>query len=267
MKYINIIILTIAIFGCNNNPSPIHTAHKTHIVVLMGQSNMVGGNEIEVERQFNERILSLNLENEIDIAEDPLYFGISMYPELLNSNGVGPGVSFADEYIKSLPSHDDIILIPCARGASTMNEQINPYTTNMFGTEFERSLLDVCMERIDLVLNQTPNSTVDAVLYYQGESDLGNFNEWFNGLLYIKRTLEGTYYNMTFIFAQLSLNEEAPPLWDEFKEDQAHFAEQYNIPMVKTDDISTMYDHIHVDHESQIRIGKRFYQKFIETNR
>ena len=160
-----LLALTASMVGCN----------KTHIVVTMGQSNMVGTNQAGeyANEVVDSRIKVLGLDNEIRQAtQNNLYTAKSEYTSkyiFINNDGVGPAVSFAKEYIASIPKTEDVVVVPCARGMSLMNEQVLANQKNVYGIQYEKSLLETCMERVEIAKKKLPFSSVDAVLYYQGE--------------------------------------------------------------------------------------------------
>lgn len=273
MKRIAIVITAmVVLLGCGENRTADNnkiTDESTtiHVFALMGQSNMVGGNKIVFARTPDERIKSLDLENNIVIAQDPLLSGESIYPELRNNQGVGPGTSFADNMINQYPEGHEILLVHCARNGSSILEQIQAGLT-IRDNYYERSLLDICLERTDIAMADA-RAVFEGVLYWQGESNVyTEFSEWQNGVLEIKEIFERIYGDLEFIFAQIALID-SPRFtvlnaWDRFKENQEEFASSFNMKIVKTDDVTTLYDTVHADQPSQVQIGYRFYKKFIE---
>ena len=245
---------------------------KTKIVVLMGQSNMVGTNKTDYIPETNIRVRALTLDNRLVVAGENLYSGSSSHKELLPmKEGVSLGTEFGKLYSNFLKPDEEVVLVPCARGMSTMKEQVEPGTTNFFGIKFEKSLLQVCVDRAKIASNLTGGGQVHAVLYYQGEADAymaRSFpsaekqlhTEWELGVLKIKRTFKEAFGTERFAFAQLATvdDETVSGQWNRFKAMQEAVSVKHNIPMVKTDDLSMEQDELHLDAKAAREVGYRF---------
>lgn len=228
---------------------------QVHIFPLMGQSNMVGGGgQDPIEREINDRILYLDLENKLQVVEGNLYSKNTLYnygyvlgiqcPECYSL-----GIKFADEMIKQYGEDDIIVLVPCARGMSTINEQIDHCAMTAFGLRPPLPLYGMCQERVDILLNGCENASVDAVLYYQGESDCGNPDNWKNRMLELISKIEKDFPNSVFMYAQLAGNgmwtEEQIKKWNEFKIMQCIFAIENDANMVYLGELP-LIDGIHL---------------------
>ena len=88
---------------------------KFHLYLLIGQSNMAGRGTVEPQDTLgNSKILCLNRDGDWEIAKDPIHFDKPVA-------GVGPGLSFAREMLKTADKDIVIGLIPCAAGGSSID--------------------------------------------------------------------------------------------------------------------------------------------------
>ncbi len=88
-------------------------ADRFHVFLLIGQSNMAGRGVPEPEDLVSDpRILARQLDGRWVVARDPLHW------DKPHAAGVGPGLSFARELLRSLPADASIGLIPAAFGGT-----------------------------------------------------------------------------------------------------------------------------------------------------
>ena len=122
---------------------------RFHVYLLIGQSNMVGVNQIEPEDlKPHPRVLSLNKHYQWDIATNPLH--------VRKRAGIGPGWTFG----LTMAEHctDTVIgLIPAAVGATPLELW-----------ERGAQLYDHALYR---VMRATERGTLKGVIWHQGESD------------------------------------------------------------------------------------------------
>ena len=123
-----------------------------HVYLLMGQSNMAGrGAPVPAQQADDPRILSLNPEGQWTVARDPLH------PKIGRAEpGVGPGLAFAREMLKSDPAIT-IGLVPCAVGGTPLRRWTK-------GAD----LYEQALARARLA---APAGQLKGVLWHQGESD------------------------------------------------------------------------------------------------
>lgn len=245
----------------------------THVFAMMGQSNMVGPvDERYSAMEVNSRIKVFSLNDEIIPGRYDLYVGPTKYSDYNVNIGIGSGISFANIMLTQYDSNDEIVLIPCARGASSMREQIERNATNpLFGVVFPNSLLETCIARINNLLQAVNNARYEGTLYYQGETDalFGNQEDyWKSGILHIIESINSNFGSSRFVFAQLSRllvdNTDTLQKWDSFKYQQYLFSMDTDIPMIVTDDLN-MLDNIHIDADSQQIVGERFARSYIDA--
>jgi hypothetical protein len=119
-----------------------------HIYLLMGQSNMVGRDTIPVAAQVDDpRILALSPEGQWVMAREPMYTG---------GSGMGPGIYFAKEMLKTDPKIT-IGLVQSAVGGTPLRRWVKG------GDLYEKAV-----ERAKLA---APFGQIKGVLWHQGESD------------------------------------------------------------------------------------------------
>jgi acetyl esterase/lipase len=119
-----------------------------HIYLLMGQSNMVGRDTRTLASQVdNPRVLALDGEGRWVVAREPMHVG---------GTGVGPGIPFAREMLKSAPNVT-IGLVPCAVGGTPLRRWVKG------GDLYERAL--------SRAKTAAQAGVVKGVLWHQGESD------------------------------------------------------------------------------------------------
>lgn len=264
-----LLIVCIVLTACLPNK---YNTKVTHVFAMMGQSNMTGvADEKYSVMEVNPRIKVFSLDDNIVAGRYELYLGPTAHIDYLAGKAIGSGISFANTMLTQYDSNDEIVLIPCARGASSMREQIEINVPGMFGVVYPNSLLETCMSRINNVLQIVKNSKYDGTLYYQGETDalLGTSKEyWETGILHIIQSINDSFGSSRFIFAQLSklLVDDTDTLqkWDSFKYEQYLFSMNTGIPMIITDDL-IMIDNIHIDADSQQIVGERFARSYIEA--
>lgn len=263
-KLIAIASITVALVGCGGGGSSA-TTPTTHVVALMGQSNMVGVfTATDAPYTPSPSIKHLTLDNRLVESNGQLYSTPSNYTELFTTTSEGPGMAFAEELLSRLPAGDSIVLVPCARGGSSMAEQTLDNTTNIFNMHFPRSLLDVCQERIALAL-ELSKGTFDGTVYYQGESDahlpsIDDYGYWGDGLSLIRETLADQFGSNNLVTMQianfLGRTPEQDAQWDAFKQYQTIWAVENDVQIVYTDD-QPMGDVIHLSIEGAREVGKR----------
>ncbi len=127
------------------------------VFVMAGQSNMAGRGQVAAEDTLpNPRIVTINAQNEIVYAKEPLHF---YEPSL---TGLDCGLSFASELLKTVPKRVKICMLPTAIGGSAVDQWL--------GDSLYRSvrLLTNFKEKVAFAQQF---GTVKAILWHQGESD------------------------------------------------------------------------------------------------
>jgi hypothetical protein len=135
---------------------------KVHIVLLAGQSNMAGRGLLEAEdRVVDPRILTLGEDLSWKVAAEPLHFD---KPQVA---GVGPGMAFARQWIKTLPDDHVIALVPTASGGTSILLWASDYEGDQT-FHGGHSLYANAVLRTRAALE---HGRLRAVLWNQGESD------------------------------------------------------------------------------------------------
>ncbi|XP_028772586.1 probable carbohydrate esterase At4g34215 [Neltuma alba] len=145
-------------------------AQKT-IFILAGQSNMAGRGGVAnvslpwdgvVPAQCRENPSILRLSAGLDWveAEEPLHRDI----DVTKTDGIGPGMAFANRILKKKPELAVVGLVPCAVGGTNISEW-----------ERGRELYNHMMRRAKASVGS--GGSISALLWYQGESDTINLTD------------------------------------------------------------------------------------------
>ncbi|MFC0237120.1 sialate O-acetylesterase [Fictibacillus phosphorivorans] len=219
--------------------------------LMLGQSNMAGRGFLhEVEPIYNEKIKMLR-NGQWQMMTEPINYDRPVA-------GVSLAASFAEEFAKANP-HDEIGLIPCAEGGSSLDDW-HPQ-----GTLFQHALSEA---RFAL-----ESSQICGILWHQGESDSHN-------------SLHETYYEkLSLIIETLrkELNLQHVPLmigelgdflgktgfgkysseFQEINKQLRRFAhEQQNCYFVSAEGLTSNPDGIHLNAVSQRKFGFRYFKAF-----
>ena len=137
-----------------------------NMLILAGQSNMAGRGGVvngawdgivPPQCQPNHSILRLSANLTWVLAQEPLHADI----DANKTNGVGPGMAFANAVLSKDPTFGVIGLVPCAIGGTSISEWGR-------GTFLYKRLL----RRAQAALQD--GGTIQALLWYQGEADTVN---------------------------------------------------------------------------------------------
>lgn len=124
-----------------------------HIYLLMGQSNMAGRDARDLPPPLsNPRVIVFHGDGTWSLAKEPLH-----PVEKRKVSGVGPGIPFALEMLKSAKPDVTIALVPCAVG----------------GTELKRWVKggDLYKKALAKARKAGASGSICGVLWHQGESD------------------------------------------------------------------------------------------------
>jgi hypothetical protein len=178
------------------------------LIVILGQSNAVGGGADTIDTTYvdttNPRIRQFagsgSYFQKIITAVDGLF-------HLYQASTVGPGMPFAREYVRRIPSSRSVLLVPAAQGSTgfvpvggvTWDPADNTTTTNLYRN---------AIAQIDAALAASgANSRLAAVIWVQGESDAGALNQTqYAAKLDSVITGLRTYYNkptLPFVIGQM----------------------------------------------------------------
>ena len=93
------------------------------VFILAGQSNMAGRGFVEPEDTIpTNRVLTINMKDEIILAKEPLHF---YYPRLA---GLDCGLEFGKALIKQIPDSISVLVLPTAIGGTTISQWLGDST-------------------------------------------------------------------------------------------------------------------------------------------
>ncbi|MEI2666100.1 sialate O-acetylesterase [Rossellomorea sp. LJF3] len=219
--------------------------------LMVGQSNMAGRGFLhEVDPIYNEKIKMLR-NGQWQMMTEPINYDRPV-------SGVSLAASFADQCSKANPD-DEIGLIPCAEGGSSLNDW-HPQ-----GTLFKHALSEA---RFALETSQ-----ICGILWHQGESDSHQslHETYYDKLSLIIETLrsELNLQDVPLIIGELGhfLGKEGfGKHSSEFQEINAElhrFAhEQPNCYFVSAEGLTANPDGIHLNAASQRKFGYRYFEAF-----
>lgn len=149
---------------------PVAPPEQPYLVVpILGQSNAFGmGLPLDPDGADKPHPLvhqwanSGPSKNTVVLGADPLLHETP-------SRRVGFGVTFGKALTAA--TNRAVLLVPCARGDTSFHPK-NGYTWDIADTTTRRNLYREAVAAIDAALDRYPGSTVAAVLWHQGESDV-----------------------------------------------------------------------------------------------
>ncbi|SHG45199.1 protein of unknown function [Flavobacterium fluvii] len=228
---------------------------KVWVFMMAGQSNMEGRGLVEPQDTIaNDRILTINSNNELVLAKEPIHFSTPAY------RGLDCGMSFANELLKSVPKDVVILLLPTAVGGSPIEKWIKdlPHRKINLYSNFK--------EKLELGKQY---GTIKAVLWHQGESDanaagISNRDQNLKTLFASFRKDIGNE-KLPILIGEIGSFSKEPQLWAEInKANYKYIQDDKYADIVETADLKDKGDKVHFDGESQREMGKRFAAKYIE---
>lgn len=177
---------------------------------ILGQSNTGSGNGLDtayldtvdgrIDQFANTSSLAYN--GKIVKAIDPLFHQTAM-------SGVGFAMTFAKNYLGSVPVNRRVLLVPCGRG-STGFLPYQGYTWDTADTTTTVNLYNLAVQQISAALAAAgPNARLAGILWHQGEGDSGDttaanaYAGHFDALIDGIRTLFGNA-SLPFILGQMN---------------------------------------------------------------
>lgn len=235
---------SLALVGHAAGPAkPPAAKEKFHLFLLVGQSNMAGrGKPTEDDRTPHPRVWALNKAGEWVPAVAPLHFDKP-------TAGVGPGVAFGKAVAEKNPDVH-IGLIPCAVGGSALAEW-----------EPGRPNRKAALARTKRAVQ---DGTLKAVLWHQGESDIGKADTYLDRLTTFVTGLREELgdRDLPFIAGELG-----PWLDDRYK---AITAASNKLPekLPRTACVSAAglknQDAVHFDAASENELGRRYAEAYFK---
>ena len=230
-----------------DHPKELPQKDKVWIFFMAGQSNMAGRGVVEPQDTLSHpRILTINRNNEIIVAKEPLHF----YEP--NLTGLDCGVSFARQLVKQ-ENTITIILVPVAVGGSS--------TQQWLGDSLHRNvrLLSNFKARADAVKKY---GTIKAILWHQGEADteLALIPGYEDRLKKIFTQLRLHCENATLpiVIGELGSFSENQANWDRINQSIHHYvSKDKQAAVVNTSDLKSKDDKIHFNSAGQRIMGER----------
>jgi hypothetical protein len=228
------------------------------VFILAGQSNMAGRGIVEPSDTIpDNRILTINSNNEMIIAKEPLHF----YEP--NLTGLDCGVSFARKLLTGIDESITIMLIPTAVGGSS--------TSQWLGDSLHRGvkLLSNFKERIQSVRQY---GTIKGILWHQGESDsapavISGYEARLSQLFSQFRSYVGDP-SLPIILGELGSYSENQSNWDLINQAIHRYVDSdRHAFVIDTEDLHCKEDKIHFDSAGQRLMGERMAKKFLEISK
>jgi hypothetical protein len=269
MKYFFILVSILFLVSCNKKIVAERTTYfpkQTELIsgtinkqnvwvfILAGQSNMAGRGMVEPQDTApNKRVLSINKNDQLIVAKEPLHF----YEP--NLTGLDCGYSFGKTMIKNLPDSIAVLIIPTAVGGS--------YISQWLGDSLFRNikLFSNFLAKVEIGKQY---GIIKGILWHQGESDANEKNiPHYNARLSVLFTK----------FRSAIGNDNLPILLGElgsFSKDKEHFglinkaihtysAQDSNTAVISTDDLKDKGDSLHFNSKAQRAMGKRFATAYL----
>lgn len=227
------------------------------VFILAGQSNMAGRGIIEPQDTISDSsIFTLNKKMKLEIAKEPLHF---YEPKLM---GLDCGLSFAKELRLHIPKHVEIILVPCAVGASSIDQWL--------GDSLHRNvkLYSNFKERMAYAKGF---GTVKGILWHQGESDahqykLPKYQEKIEKLFQNFRSDVGND-KVVILAGELgnySEPEERNKNWKALNTILHKMTKKdKNLTIISSKGLKSNPDKIHFNSEAQRELGKRYAKQYL----
>ena len=235
-------------------PQSVPKKEKVWIFIMAGQSNMAGRGIVEPQDTLSHpRILTINRNNEIILAKEPLHF----YEP--NLTGLDCGLSLGRQLIKNIDNSISILLIPAAIGGSS--------TLQWLGDSLHRNvkLLSNFREKIELAKT---NGTMKGIVWHQGEADtetalIPGYEERLTKLFSQLRAYAGDP-KLPILIGELGSFSDNQANWDMINHAiHSYASKDKNAFVINTQDLKPKEDKIHFNSEAQRVMGERMANEFV----
>ena len=224
----------------------IPNSNNVWIFIMAGQSNMAGRGFVEPQDTIpNKRILTINKNNELIYAKEPLHF----YEP--SGSGLDLGLSFGEKIISKIPDSISVLIIPTAVGGSSIEQWIeNKKHRNV-------ELLNNFKNKVKIAETYGESNTKDELSISNYDKNLSLLFTKFRQItndeqLPIIIGKLGSYSNNKKNFKKLNLEIETYAKTDK------------NVRIVKTSDLTDRGDKLHFDSKSIRVLGDRYAEKILE---
>ncbi|WP_372755648.1 sialate O-acetylesterase [Labilibaculum sp.] len=237
-------------------PDKMPKKKEVWVFLMAGQSNMAGRGFVEVQDTIpSQRILTLNSQNEVILAKEPLSF---YEPKM---QGLDCGLSFARELLKQVPDEVSVLLVPTAVGGSSISKWV--------GDSIHRNvqLLTNFKAKMDLAKKY---GAIKGILWHQGESDankncIPEYENRLSDLFSTFRRFSGNK-NLPIFVGKLGSYSNNKRSWLLINEQIEHYADnQENTYLIPTADFMHRGDYLHFDSRSQRKLGIRFANEYLKN--
>ncbi|XP_057729145.1 probable carbohydrate esterase At4g34215 [Arachis stenosperma] len=231
-----------------------------NIFILAGQSNMAGRGGVSEttatwdgvvppESQPKPSILRLNAKLELVEAQEPLHADI----DVTKTNGVGPGMAFANTILEKRPGFGVVGLVPCAIGGTNISE-------------WERGKVHYTrmMKRVKASLQG--GGALQALLWYQGESDtllLSDAQSYRTRLAKFFLDLRADLNSPLLPIIQVALASGEGPYIDTVREAQLDM-DLLNLRTVDAKGLPLGPDGLHLTTQAQVHLGQVMADAFLQ---
>lgn len=228
---------------------------ETWVFLMAGQSNMAGRGFVEPQDTISSsRILTINKNNTIILAKEPLHF----YEP--TSGGLDCGISFAKNLLKDIPENTSILLIPAAVGGSSIDQWIND------SVHRDVKLQSNFKQKVALAKKY---GTVKGVLWHQGESDANKkrIPKYDENLKILFKKFRSSVGNrkLPILVGELGGYRKNNESWNTINSIiNEHAKKEKYMYVIDTSDLNDKGDNLHFDSESQRLLGKRFAEVYLE---
>ncbi len=225
------------------------------VFLLAGQSNMAGRGFVEPQDTIpSKRILTINKNNELIYAKEPLHF----YEP--TATGLDVGLSFGEELIKNIPDSISVLLLPTAVGGSSITQWLND--ENFRNVQ----LFSNFKEKLELGKSY---GAIKGIIWHQGESDankedIENYEKRLSQLISKFRKNSGNN-ELPIIIGELGSFSDNNEQWKEINEQIRAYATTDSLTIVvQTSDLKHKGDKVHFSSESIRILGKRYAKKYLD---
>ncbi len=228
---------------------------KVWVFVLAGQSNMAGRGKVEaIDTISTPRVLTINAQNEIIPAKEPIHFYDG------NMKGTGCGLAFGKALLKHIPADITILLIPTAVGGSSINQWLNDAQHRSI------HLLTNFSEKVALGKKY---GDIKAILWHQGETDATpeGINHRQEKLKMLFRKFRNIVDNQSLpiLIGELGSYSNHKKEWAQMnKQSELYARKDKNTSIIRTSDLKDRGDHLHFNSKSQRALGKRFANVYLQ---
>lgn len=236
-------------------PKTLPARKKVWVFLLAGQSNMAGRGLVEPQDTIaNARILTINRDNKVVVAKEPLHY----YEP--TRTGLDCGLSFARTLLEHVPKDVSLLIVPVAVGGSSIQQWLGDSTWR------EVKLLSNARDKIAAAKKI---GVFKGILWHQGEANATSAVEAEAHparLALLADMLRSTIGNTEtpFMVAELGSFSKTPELFETLNQQLMKFTtnDKYSA-LIETSDLHHKGDNLHFDGPGQRKMGERFAEAYV----